>query len=164
MFDSEVIIGTGMGGLATALALKNRGVSSVTVLEKEGQLRTSGGAINIQTNAMRALLDIDPKVMAQVFDTAGPLNGFSAFKTIDGTVLLASDLSTRKESRWGNPDGRCIVRGYLVHIFYDQCVEVGVTFHFAKKVIKIDREKEVGGIITVTAITTTSDEEDTQEF
>lgn len=148
LIDSVIVVGTGMGGLSAALALKNRGVSSVTVLEKESKLRTSGGSIIIQVNAMRALMDIDPEVMARVFDTAGPLDGFGAFKSIDGKVLLASNLSTRKESRWGNPEGRSIVRGYLTQILYDRCIQVGVKVHFG---VKVTSTKEESELVIVTA-------------
>ena len=50
----------------------------------------------MQTNSMRALLDVDPEVMARVFDTAGPLDDDGAFKTIDSRVLFSSKLTTRK--------------------------------------------------------------------
>ncbi|XP_031271196.1 monooxygenase 1-like [Pistacia vera] len=49
-----VIVGGGICGLATALALHRKGMKSV-VLEKSEVLRASGGAIAIQPNGWRAL-------------------------------------------------------------------------------------------------------------
>ncbi|KAJ0086359.1 hypothetical protein Patl1_06867 [Pistacia atlantica] len=49
-----VIVGGGICGLATALALHRKGMKSV-VLEKSETLRASGGAIAIQPNGWRAL-------------------------------------------------------------------------------------------------------------
>jgi len=117
-------------------------VEDVTVLERTAELRTSGGPINVQTNSMRALLDVDPEVMARVFDTAGPLDGDGAFKTIDGRVLFSSKLSTRKESRWGNPEGRSVVRGDLQQVLYDRCVELGVNIRFGIKVIDVEQDTD----------------------
>mmetsp|Transcript_977 Transcript_977/g.1551 ORF Transcript_977/g.1551 Transcript_977/m.1551 type:complete len:340 (-) Transcript_977:931-1950(-) len=148
LIKSTIVVGTGMGGLAAALAMKNRGVREVTILERTDVLRTSGGPILVQTNAMRALLDIDPTVMEKVFDTAGPLDDDGAFKTIDGKVLFASKLSTKIESQWGNPEGRSIVRGNLQQILYNRCVEVGVKVHFGVKVVDVEQDADQ---VTVTA-------------
>ncbi|EXC30732.1 hypothetical protein L484_027907 [Morus notabilis] len=49
-----VIVGAGICGLATALALHRKGIKSV-VLERSERLRASGAAIGILTNGWRAL-------------------------------------------------------------------------------------------------------------
>lgn len=55
MGDQEVVIvGGGIGGLATAVALKRVGVKSV-VLERAAELRTTGAAISLFPNAWLAL-------------------------------------------------------------------------------------------------------------
>mmetsp|Transcript_52971 Transcript_52971/g.79015 ORF Transcript_52971/g.79015 Transcript_52971/m.79015 type:complete len:511 (+) Transcript_52971:90-1622(+) len=148
LIKSAIVVGTGMGGLAATLAMKNRGVREVTILERTDVLRTSGGPILVQTNATRALLDIDPKVMEKVFDTAGPLDDDGAFKTIDEKALFASKLSTKIESRRGNPEGRSIVRGNLQQILYNRCVEVGIKVHFGMKVVDVEQDADR---VTVTA-------------
>lgn len=52
--NNVVIVGAGIAGMALALALHRLGVKSI-VLEKAGELRTTGTAIGIWTNAWRAL-------------------------------------------------------------------------------------------------------------
>lgn len=49
-----VIIGAGIAGLATALALKKIGMQSI-VLERSHDLRTTGAALTLSSNAWRAL-------------------------------------------------------------------------------------------------------------
>jgi 2-polyprenyl-6-methoxyphenol hydroxylase-like FAD-dependent oxidoreductase len=49
-----VVAGAGIGGLSTAIALRQRGVD-VTVLERAGELREIGAAIGVQSNAVIAL-------------------------------------------------------------------------------------------------------------
>lgn len=49
-----VIVGAGIAGLATAIALKKVGIQSI-VLEKSHQLRATGAAITLAPNAWRAL-------------------------------------------------------------------------------------------------------------
>ncbi|KAJ0925498.1 putative 3-hydroxybenzoate 6-monooxygenase [Helianthus annuus] len=55
MCDEEVvIIGAGISGLATALALHKKGIKSV-VMERSETLRNDGSAIGIRPNGWRAL-------------------------------------------------------------------------------------------------------------
>ncbi|KAM0940464.1 putative FAD-binding domain, FAD/NAD(P)-binding domain superfamily [Dioscorea sansibarensis] len=50
-----VIVGAGIAGLATAIALRKVGIIQSIVLEKSHQLRTTGAAITLAPNAWRAL-------------------------------------------------------------------------------------------------------------
>jgi len=55
MSDEEVVIvGAGIAGLATALALKRVGIKSL-VLERSHELRAAGAALSLFPNAWRAL-------------------------------------------------------------------------------------------------------------
>ncbi|KAM0940460.1 putative FAD-binding domain, FAD/NAD(P)-binding domain superfamily [Dioscorea sansibarensis] len=49
-----VIVGAGIAGLATAIALKKVGIQSI-VLERSHELRATGAAITLYPNAWRAL-------------------------------------------------------------------------------------------------------------
>ena len=158
------VIGSGIGGLAVALSLKNRGIQHVTVIEKYPQLRTSGGFITIQTNTMRSLLDISPVVFAQIYDHGGPLNGNGHYSTVNEPEkpLLVANLSTRKESRWGNPEGRSISRGLIQQYLYDECCKQGVQFVFHTKVVTVTEEGD-DEKVTITATTIVSSGEDEKE-
>ncbi|KAF3440517.1 hypothetical protein FNV43_RR18801 [Rhamnella rubrinervis] len=55
MVEDVVIVGAGIAGLATALALKRVGVESFLVLERAEELRTTGSALTLFPNAWLAL-------------------------------------------------------------------------------------------------------------
>ncbi|XP_010260971.1 PREDICTED: uncharacterized protein LOC104599917 [Nelumbo nucifera] len=63
MNEDVVIVGAGIAGLATALALKKVGIRSL-VLERSQELRTTGAALTLFPNAWRALqvLGVDHKL------------------------------------------------------------------------------------------------------
>lgn len=52
--EEVVIVGAGIAGLATALALKRLGIPSL-VLERSDALRTTGASLTLFPNAWRAL-------------------------------------------------------------------------------------------------------------
>lgn len=52
-----LIVGTGIAGLAAAIALKDKG-HSVTIVEATSQLQPIGGIITIQANANRVLVSL----------------------------------------------------------------------------------------------------------
>ncbi|CAL4887274.1 unnamed protein product [Urochloa decumbens] len=62
-----VIVGAGICGLATALALHRKGIPSL-VLEKSDTLRTDGGSISIQANGWRVLEQLG--IAAELRETA----------------------------------------------------------------------------------------------
>ena len=69
---SAVVVGAGIGGLSAALGLKRRGVRKVVVYERDNALRTSGGSINVQGNAMMALVDLDPVTAQRIAEEVVP--------------------------------------------------------------------------------------------
>ena len=54
MVEDVVIVGAGIGGLATALALKKVGIKAL-VLERSDGLRATGAALSLFPNAWLAL-------------------------------------------------------------------------------------------------------------
>ncbi|XP_047335654.1 monooxygenase 1-like [Impatiens glandulifera] len=83
-----VIVGGGISGLATALALHRKGIKSV-VLERGDSLRNEGGAIGILANGWRALDQLGLSVSDHLRQTA---------------VLIQRSGETR-----------CLKRGYLIN-------------------------------------------------
>src|SRR3954447_11326075 len=55
---SVLVVGGGIGGLTTALALHERGIRDVSVLEASRELRELGVGINTLPHAIRALRDL----------------------------------------------------------------------------------------------------------
>ncbi len=54
-----VIVGAGIGGLATALSLHTAGFRDVTILERSTEIRGLGVGINLLPHAMRELTELD---------------------------------------------------------------------------------------------------------
>ncbi|KAK1300979.1 hypothetical protein QJS10_CPB13g01242 [Acorus calamus] len=84
-----VIVGGGISGLSTALALHRKGIKSI-VLERSDELRATGAAINVLTNGWRALdqLGIGPELRQK----AVPLSKFrDIFEGKEREVLLGKD-------------------------------------------------------------------------
>lgn len=77
IYKDVVIVGGGIAGLATALALKRINVD-VMVLEKADELRSTGTALSLFPNAWRALaaIGVDHKLLP-LFD---PLLKYISFR------------------------------------------------------------------------------------
>ncbi|KAK1299578.1 hypothetical protein QJS10_CPB13g01093 [Acorus calamus] len=84
-----VIVGGGISGLSTALALHRKGIKSI-VLERSDELRATGAAINVLTNGWRALdqLGIGPELRQKAIR----LSKFrDVFEIKEREVLLGKD-------------------------------------------------------------------------
>ena len=70
--EDVVIVGGGIAGLATAVALKTVGIRAL-VLEKSDGLRTTGAALTLSKNAWRALdaLGVSHKLTSLYSPTLG---------------------------------------------------------------------------------------------
>ncbi|XP_039133696.1 monooxygenase 2-like [Dioscorea cayenensis subsp. rotundata] len=87
-----VIIGAGIAGLATALALKKIGMQSI-VLERSHDLRTTGAALTLSSNAWRALdaLGVANKLASlyqafQLGHVTNLINGTTQVMSFTGTI------------------------------------------------------------------------------
>ncbi|KAM0940459.1 putative FAD-binding domain, FAD/NAD(P)-binding domain superfamily [Dioscorea sansibarensis] len=87
-----VIVGAGIAGLATALALKKIGIQSI-VLERSHDLRTTGAALTLWPNAWRALDALGvAKELASIYQAfqlghvTNLINGTTQVMSFTGTV------------------------------------------------------------------------------
>ena len=98
MNDRALVVGAGIGGLATAIALQRIG-REVLVLEREAEQREIGAGISLWPNAIKALrrLGIGDNVEA-----AGAPAHDAAFRTWRGAQLGAS-ITTRLQGQFGAP-------------------------------------------------------------
>jgi len=94
-----VVIGAGLGGLATAVAADRAG-HTVTVLERAPALREAGAGIGIMPNGVLALdaLGLGKPVRAQ----AGPLEAGGGMRDRHGRPLLTADMAAVQD-RAGAP-------------------------------------------------------------
>ena len=81
-----VVVGGGLTGLATRLALRNRGVRSVGVYERACELRKVGAAIGLYPNGMAALEYVDSGVCRRVRRMASPCQTFERRDLRDDVV------------------------------------------------------------------------------
>ncbi|XP_047315686.1 monooxygenase 1-like [Impatiens glandulifera] len=121
-----VIVGGGISGLATALALHRKGIKSV-VLERGDSLRDEGGAIGILANGWRALDQLGLSVSDHLRQTA---------VLIQRSLMISLDDGIQKEFPLGVGETRCVKRGYLINALAD-ALPFG-TIRFGCSVISIE--------------------------
>ncbi|XP_049355359.1 monooxygenase 2-like [Solanum verrucosum] len=107
--EDIVIVGAGIGGLATSLGLHRLGVRSI-VLESSDSLRTSGFALALWTNAWRALdaLGVGDSLRQRSIH----FTRFQAFSANSG--LPAAEISLEADNKPIDYDSRCIKRQEIV--------------------------------------------------
>lgn len=93
------IIGAGLGGLATAIALRQHGIS-VDVYERARELRAIGAGLTVAPNGLRALAAIDPGIVARLLELGSQNRRFQLRKP--GGDLIAA-LATTYMDRYGQP-------------------------------------------------------------
>lgn len=120
-----VIVGGGIGGLATALALHKKGLESV-VLERSESIRTTGSAIGIFSNGWRALDQLG--VGAQLRPRAVP---FTALRNISLNNDKQEEIPLREEAR-------CLKRNDLVQVLADSLPPNTVRFGCHILAVKLD--------------------------
>ncbi|CAI9114973.1 OLC1v1015802C1 [Oldenlandia corymbosa var. corymbosa] len=81
-----VIVGAGVGGLATALALHRKGFKDVTVYERSASLRVEGTAVGMYANGWRALDQLG--VGNQLREKAILLQGTGEFRCLKRKDLV----------------------------------------------------------------------------
>jgi 2-polyprenyl-6-methoxyphenol hydroxylase-like FAD-dependent oxidoreductase len=87
-----VIIGGGLVGMATAVALAHRGgISNIQILEKASSLRPIGAAIGLYPNGLAALEYISPQVATQVQETCIPSRYFVR-RDLNETLVRETDV------------------------------------------------------------------------
>ncbi|XP_021820471.1 uncharacterized protein LOC110762177 isoform X2 [Prunus avium] len=101
------IVGGGICGLATALALHRKGLRSV-VLERSESLRATGAAITIRPNGWRALDELG--VASKLRQTAVPLQG---------TTDICLNSGKQREIPIGGGETRCLKRTDLITALAD---------------------------------------------
>ena len=95
-----LIVGGGIGGLTTALALARTGMSA-TVLERSAFADETGAGIQLGPNATRALAQLG--VLDAIAATAFSPDVLRLFDGLSGTSLATVPLGQIAEERYGAP-------------------------------------------------------------
>jgi 2-polyprenyl-6-methoxyphenol hydroxylase-like FAD-dependent oxidoreductase len=98
MSDRALIVGAGIGGLATAIALQRTG-REVLVLERAPELWEVGAGISLWPNAVKALRRLG---IGDAVEAAGAPAHDAAFRSWRGAQLGAS-ITTQLQGRFGAP-------------------------------------------------------------
>ncbi|PWA60557.1 Aromatic-ring hydroxylase-like protein [Artemisia annua] len=127
MEDSEVvIIGAGICGLATALALHRKGIKSVVFERSESLRNITGSAIGIRQNGWRAL---DRLGVADILRHTAALVKRDRFVLLDGGKQQAMPM---------DGETRCLRRKDLIDTLFDALPPATVKFGCQLESIKID--------------------------
>jgi len=89
------IIGAGLGGLATAIALRKQGID-VRVYEKAKQFLPAGAGLGLFPNGLKFLEAIDPDLVKAVYNSGCPLSKVIV-KNIDGATIKSNPTDKIKE-------------------------------------------------------------------
>jgi 2-polyprenyl-6-methoxyphenol hydroxylase-like FAD-dependent oxidoreductase len=98
MSDRALVVGAGIGGLATAIALQRSG-RDVLVLERATELWEIGAGISLWPNAVKALRRLD---LGDAVEAAGAPAHDAALRSWRGAQLGAS-ITTQLQGRFGAP-------------------------------------------------------------
>ncbi len=98
--DSIAIIGGGIGGLAAAVALRNRGFD-VQVYERAQALRPAGAGLILSPNGLNSLAAIEPKIV-EALKRAGSEVHRLTMKRSTGETLLSVPMTTVAQ-QFGEP-------------------------------------------------------------
>ncbi|XP_074291458.1 monooxygenase 2-like [Silene latifolia] len=125
-----IIVGAGISGLATALALHRLGIKSL-VLESSDKLRAAGIAFTTWTNAWRSLdaLGIGQSLRQQ----HELLLGINTFSTVTGN--LTSYVSFTTKGKHGDHEVRCVKRKVLLEALAKELPNG--TIRYSSKVVSI---------------------------
>ncbi|MCL7048682.1 hypothetical protein MKW94_019767 [Papaver nudicaule] len=124
--DKIIIIGGGICGLATALALHKKGLESI-VLERSVKLRTTGATILIHTNGWRALDQLG--VGTQLREIGHLITRYRYISLDDGK---------QEESSLMKEELRCLKRLELVQILADNLPANTIRFGCHTVAVKLD--------------------------
>lgn len=135
MEENIVIIGAGIGGLTTALTLKQKGFQT-TIYESASEIKPVGAGIMMANNAMQVFqkLGITHKI-----ESAG--NKVSSIRITDERLNTISEVAlTKFEEKFG-ASNIAIHRGELQRILSE---EVGLeNIHLSKRLTKIEQNNSI---------------------
>src|SRR5690242_12889365 len=93
------IIGAGLGGLATAIALRRQGIDA-QVYERARELRPIGAGLTVAPNGLKALAAIDPDIVVNLLEV-GSQNSRVYLRRANGDLI--TNIETTFLDRYRQP-------------------------------------------------------------
>ncbi|XP_066357894.1 monooxygenase 2-like [Miscanthus floridulus] len=134
--EDVVIVGAGLAGLAAALGLHRKGVSSL-VLESSPSLRASGFAFTTWKNAFRALdaLGVGDKIRRQ------HLQAQTLRVMVSSTGEIAQEVDLTQQGKRGPNEIRCVRRDLLLQALEEELPRG--TIRYSSRIVSIEED---GGV------------------
>jgi 2-polyprenyl-6-methoxyphenol hydroxylase-like FAD-dependent oxidoreductase len=134
MSKKAMIIGAGIGGLCSAIALQKQGFQ-VKVFDKAKDFSTVGAGIVLAANALKVLeqLDLTGEVMSQ-----GARVGKAEIRTWDGKLIV--NLPTNEQAKRYGTHSYLIHRVYLQSILLNH-IDLNTDIHLNKKLLTFKQTK-----------------------
>lgn len=136
---SAVVVGAGIGGLTTALALARKGVR-VTVLERAPEFGDVGAGIPVSPNASRVLaaLGLGDAIAAHAFRP----EALEGRRWNDGAILFRSPLGPDVAARYGAPYLH-LHRADLLAVLADAAAREDIGIHLGNPIARIEQTRDV---------------------
>ncbi|KAJ2981039.1 hypothetical protein NQ176_g2275 [Zarea fungicola] len=132
-----IVVGAGIAGLATALALNKKG-HKVTVLEQHPACQSLGGAVGLSAPATRVLIEYGLQdIMTE--RSMAEWTGMN-FRRYDTGDVLASSIRSQTAKAYGYPTW-LMARFRIQETFAEVAAKRGIEIRFNSKVISIDQSK-----------------------
>lgn len=128
-----IIVGAGVAGLSTAIALCIKG-HTVTVLERNEGLQKVGGALNLWANATRVIVSYGLEDLIEKSPESP--NTFNSRRYDNGAVLSASTANTSVEN-YGYPSWT-VARYNLQEKLADAARARGAIIRFGTEAVSLD--------------------------
>ncbi|PRX97299.1 FAD-dependent monooxygenase [Allonocardiopsis opalescens] len=140
--DEILIVGGGIGGLATALALTRTG-RRARVLERAAEFGEIGAGLQLAPNATRLLEHLG--VLDEVISAGVQPRRLVFRSAVSGEELTSLPLDADFEKRYGGPYV-VVHRGDLLGILLEACRRAGVELHTSAHVTGVDNLDEAGQV------------------
>lgn len=131
-----VIVGAGLGGLAAAIGLTQKG-HTVTVLEGAHALGEVGAGIQVPPNSVRILKEYG--IFSEFDKVVTRPNNIVLRRYDTGAALSTTHLAPRMTELYGNPY-LLIHRADYQQILYDAAIKQGIEVKFGARVADVDPE------------------------
>ncbi|ROV90349.1 hypothetical protein VMCG_09711 [Cytospora schulzeri] len=131
-----LVVGAGLGGLATAVALRRRG-HQVTVFEQAPELMEVGAGIQVPPNSGKLLERWG--VMNRLVKRAVQPANINFRRWQNGAIIGVTDLSSDFGAQYGAPY-YVVHRAHLHAALYEQAVDLGVKMRLNSKVDAYDTD------------------------
>lgn len=131
-----LIVGGGIGGLAAAVAMRQKGVE-VDLVEIKKEWTVVGVGIIQPSNALRALSHIG--LAQQCIDNGWPFEGWQLF---DNNGVLLGEVPTPKAENSDCPPNNGITRPILHSLLSEAAIDLGVSIQLGASVESIDQSVE----------------------